>query len=55
MGVFKIINHKSTILNILWWTFVAIMAIVLVEINAVLGLIVAIVGGIILGIRLFAK
>jgi hypothetical protein len=55
VGVREIINHKSKIINVLWWAFAAIVAIVLVETNALLGLAVAAIGGIILGILLFVK
>lgn len=53
--MFKIINHKSEIINILWWAFVSLIAIAITEMNALAGLVIAILGGIILGIRLFAK
>jgi len=48
-------NSKSLIRNLLWWVFASLIAIVVVEMNTLAGLAVAIVGGIILGIRLFAK
>lgn len=55
--VSKIRNHakRSEIRNIFWWVFVSLVAIGLVETNVLLGLAVATIGGIILGVLLFAK
>lgn len=55
--MFRIRNHakRSEIINISWWVFVSLVAIVLVETNVLLGLAVAVIGGIILGVLLFAK
>jgi hypothetical protein len=52
---FKILNSKFAIRALFWWAVVSLIAIVIVEVNAVAGLVVAILGGVILGIRLFAK
>lgn len=41
--------------HLLFWALASLVAVVLVEMNAIVGLAVAILGGIILGIRLFAK
>lgn len=51
----QIPNLKSTIRNLLIWVFVALIAIGLVESNALLGLSIAALGGILLGIALFVK
>lgn len=41
--------------HLLFWAIASLVAIVVVEMNALVGLVVAILGGIILGVRLFAK
>lgn len=51
----QIQKHKSQIQNIFWWVCVSLIAIAIVEANALAGLAVALIGGIILGVRLFAK
>ncbi len=51
----KIINHKSAIIKVIWWVFVSLVAIAVLENNALLGLASAVVGGIALGILLFVK
>jgi hypothetical protein len=51
----KIIDHKSKILNLLWFAFASLVAIVLLENNALLGLAAAVAGGIVFGILLFVK
>jgi hypothetical protein len=51
----KITNYKLQITKLFWWAFVSIVAVVLVEINALLGLAAAIIGGIILGVLLFSQ
>ncbi len=51
----QILNHKSLILNLFWWLFASLVAIAVVEMNVIAGLGFAIIGGVILGLRLFAK
>jgi len=51
----QIPNFKFQIRNLFAWVLFALIAITLVEINALLGLSVAVIGGIILGVLLFVK
>jgi hypothetical protein len=51
----RITNHKSKIINLLWWAFASLVAIVLLQTNPLLGLAVAVAGGIVFGILLFVK
>ena len=51
----RITNYKLQITKLFWWAFVSLVAVVLVQMNALLGLAVAVLGGIILGVLLFAK
>jgi hypothetical protein len=50
-----IIMHNVTISSLIGWALVSLGAIVLVQINPLLGLIVAAIGGIFLGLLQFAK
>jgi hypothetical protein len=54
-NVLKIIMRNVTISSLIGWAFVSLGAIVLVQINPLLGLIVAAIGGIFLGLLQFAK
>jgi hypothetical protein len=46
-------NYKSLVRNLLWFAFVSVLAIVILQTNPILGLFSAVVGGIVFGILLF--
>ncbi len=46
---------KAWARNISWFVLLSLLAVVLVETNALLGLIIAVIGGIMFGILLFVK
>ena len=47
----RITNYKLQITNILWFVFAVLIAVVLLEQNAILGFAAALVGGIVFGIQ----
>lgn len=46
-------NSQFLIRNFLWWAFMAMLAVVIVQVNPLLGIGIAIIGGIVFGILLY--